>query len=141
MGRRLLLASLGCCALLVLAGCGGSKKHVGAVYHRGPVITCLRSRDFTVSTSLKDVNFIAWSAPGGGLRAWEKGTKHRSDLILAFGDSVDDAKQTMKAVRRFALRPPIFRYRLVRANVVIMWAYRPSEKNKKLLLECLNRSV
>lgn len=140
MGRRFLLASLGCSALLVLAGCG-AKKHAGAVYHRAPVVTCLESNDFTVSTSLKDVNFIAWSAPGGGLRAWQKGKKHKNDLILAFGDSVDDAKQTMAAVRRFARRPPIFRYRLIRANVVIMWAYWPSEKNKKLLIECLNASV
>ena len=140
MGRRLVLASLGCAAVLLVAGCGG-KKHTTNVYSRGPVITCLRKHDFTVSTSLKDVNFIAWSAPGGGLRAWQKGTRHKVDLILAFGHSVADARQTMKAVRRYALRPPIFRYRLIRANVVIMWAYRPSQAHKKLLLDCLNSSV
>ena len=141
MGRRLVLASLGCAAVLAVAGCGGTKKHGTNVYSRGPVISCLRDHNFTVSTALKDVNFIAWSAPGGGLRAWENRTHHKVDLILAFGHSVADARQTMKAVRRYALRPPIFRYRLIRANVVIMWAYRPSKANKKLLLDCLNRSV
>jgi hypothetical protein len=141
MGRRLVLALLGCAALFALAGCGGGKKHSTNVYSRGPVIKCLRGHDFTVSTSLKDVNFIAWSAPGGGLRAWENGTHHKVDLILAFGHSVADARQTMKAVRRYALRPPIFRYRIIRANVVILWAYRPSKKKQALLLDCLNRSV
>jgi hypothetical protein len=142
MGRRLVFASIGCAALLAVAGCGSSgKKHSTNVYSRGPVIDCLRGHNFTVSTSEKDVNFIAWSAPGGGLRAWEKGTRHKVDLILAFGHSVADARQTMKAIRHYALRPPIFRYRLIRANVVILWAYRPSNAHKRLLLDCLNRSV
>ncbi len=105
------------------------------------MIDCLRKHNFTVSTSEKDVNFIAYSATGGGLRAWQNGTRHKVDLILAFGQSLQDAKQTMKAVRRFALTPPIFRFRLVRANVVIMWAYRPSKAHQALLLDCLNSSV
>jgi hypothetical protein len=132
------------CALL-LAGCGnGATKttaFVGQVYHRGGVATCLQGHGFTVSTSEKDMNFIAYTATGGGLRAW-KPKKHRKvDLILAFGADGEDAKQTIRGIKRFALRPALFRYRLRNANAVILWAYRPSQKNKKLLANCLARSV
>src|SRR2546425_10899246 len=80
MGRRLIL--LFACALLV-AGCGGkSKPHVfGAVYGRAPTAACLRAKGFKVSTKERAVNFIAYAAPGGGLRARKKG----GDLIIAFG--------------------------------------------------------
>lgn len=141
MGRRLLLlGALGGCALLV-AGCGGKKREAGYLYKRDPVVPCLRSHNYTVSTQEKDVNFIAYTATGGGLRAWENGTGHKVDLILAFGRSATDAKQTMKAVKRFALRPPIFRWRIRRANVVILYAYKPSQENRSLLVDCLNRSI
>jgi hypothetical protein len=87
------------------------------------------------------MNFIAYTATGGGLRAW-KPKKHRKiDLILAFGADGEDAKATMTAVKRFALQSPIFRFRLRRANAVILWAYRPSEANKAMLFSCLNSSV
>lgn len=141
MGRRLGFAALACCALLLVAGCGGKKKVVGAVYHRAGTISCLKKHHYAVTTSEKDVNFIAWSAPGGGLRAWRAGTRKRGDLILAFGNSLDDAKQTMRAIKKFANRPPLFRYRFVRANVVVLYAYRPSKDEKKLLVDCLNSSV
>jgi hypothetical protein len=141
MGRRLLIVS-GC--VLLSAGCGGNKKAeepVGGLYHRGPVISCLRAHDFTVSTSLNDVNFVAYSATGGGLRAWENGTHKQVDLILAFGQSNDDARQTLRAMERFAHRPPIFRWRQRRANAVTLFAYRPSRRNIRLVQSCLNGSV
>lgn len=133
---------LGGCALL-LAGCGGKKKEaeVGSLYKRGPVISCLRAHNFTVSTQLKDVNFIAYSATGGGLRAWENGTHRQVDLIIAFGQSSADARQTLKGMKHFANRPPIFRWRIRRANAVVSFAYRPSQKNQQLLLRCLNGSI
>jgi hypothetical protein len=140
MGRRLLM--LGGCVLL-LAGCGGKKKEaeVGSLYKRGPVAACLRAHNFTVSTRLKDINFIAYTATGGGLRAWENGTNRQVDMILAFGQSGADARQTLKAMKRFANRPPIFRWRIRRANAVVSFAYRPSRKNEELLLRCLNGSI
>src|SRR5215212_4026834 len=109
MGRRLLI--LGGCALL-LAGCGDEKKAEppGGLYRLGPVAACLRTNDFTVSTRERDVNFIAFTATGGALRAWENGTNHQVDLIVAFGQSNADARQTLRAIKRFALRPPIFRW-------------------------------
>jgi hypothetical protein len=140
MGRRHLIF-LVCCALL-LAGCGSKKNtFVGHVYHRDAVATCLRSHGFTVSKSEKDMNFIAYTATGGGLRAWKPKKHRKADLILAFGANGDDAKQTVRAIKRFALRPPLFRYRLRNANVVILWAYRPSQANKALLSSCLDASV
>ena len=136
MGRRLILVVA--CALLV-AGCGGkSKPHVlGAVYGRTPTAACLRAKGFKVSTKERDINFIAYAAPGGGLRARKKGV----DLIIAFGLNGNDRHQIMVAVKRFARRPPIFRYRIGRANIVILWAYRPSPKNKAILDKCLARQT
>ena len=141
MGRRLLILS-GCA--LLLAGCGGKKQAQeppGGLYRRAPVISCLRAHNFTVSTSLDDVNFVAYSATGGGLRAWENGTHKQVDLILAFGQSNDDARQTLHAMERFAKKPPIFRWRQRRANAVTLFAYRPSQRNLRLVQSCLNRSI
>jgi hypothetical protein len=138
--RQLILIA---CGALLLAGCGGTKKttFVGHVYHRDAVATCLKAHGFTVSTSEKDMNFIAYTATGGGLRAWKPKVHRKVDLILAFGADGADAQQTVRAIRRFALRPPLFRFRLRNANVVILWAYRPSKVNKLLLNKCLAASV
>ena len=141
MGRRLLIV---CGFALLVAGCGGKKQAAeppGGLYHRGPVISCLRAHDFTVSTRLNDVNFIAYTATGGGLRAWENGTNKQVDLILAFGQSNDDAKQTLHAMARFARKPPIFRWRQRRANAVTLFAYRPSQRNLHLVQSCLDDSI
>jgi len=140
MGRRHLIF-LACCVLL-LAGCGSKKTtFVGHVYHRDAVATCLRAHGFTVSTSEKDMNFIAYTATGGGLRAWRPKVHRKVDLILAFGANGEDARQTIRGIKRFALRPPLFRFRLRNANAVILWAYRPSKANKTLLSSCLAYSV
>jgi hypothetical protein len=145
MARRLLFLILATGCALGLAACGATTKEkpqvVGQVYTRAPVVRCLKAHGFTVSTREKDMNFIAYTATGGGLRAW-KPKKHRKvDLILAFGVSGEDAKQTMRGVKRFALRSPIFRFRLRDANVVILWAYRPSKSNRTLLSNCLKKSI
>jgi len=135
MGRRLIV--LFACALVV-AGCGGkAKPKVGTVYTLQPTAACLRAHGFTVSTKEKDVNFIAFAAPGGGLRARTK----KADLIIAFGQNGRDRRQIMKAVKRFARRPPIFRYRIARANIVMLWAYRPSKRQKAILDGCLSQQV
>ena len=140
MGRRHLIFFA--CFGVLLAGCGSKKTtYVGHVFHRDAVAACLRGHGFTVSTSEKDMNFIAYTATGGGLRAWKPKAHRKADLILAFGADGEDAKQTIRGIKRFALRPPIFRYRVRHANAVILWAYRPSEANKAILFSCLNFSV
>ncbi len=140
MARRAALLTA-CCALL-LTGCGGKKTptFVGQVYSRGPVAKCLTAHGFTTSTDEHDMNFIAYTATGGGLRAWKPKVHRKIDVILAFGADGEDAKQTMTAIKRFALRPPLFRYRLRKANAVILWAYRPSKASVALLDGCLNQS-
>jgi hypothetical protein len=133
MARR--LALLSCCCCLLLTGCGSKKAaFVGEVYSRGPVAKCLAAHGFTVSTSEKDMNFIAYTATGGGLRAWKPKVHRKVDLILAFGADGDDARQTMTAIK------PLFRFRLRKANAVILWAYRPSQANVAMLDGCLNAS-
>lgn len=140
MGRRHLIP-LACCVVL-LAGCGSKKNtFVGQVYSLGPTAQCLRDHGFTVSRSEKDMNFIAYTATGGGLRAWKPKEHRKLDLILAFGANGADAKQTMTAIKHFALRPPLFRFRLRHANAVILWAYRPSVANRAMLDACLQSSV
>ena len=135
MGRTLLI--LGGCVLL-LAGCGGSKKQQsGRVYTRGPSARCLRSHGFHVSTRQKDVGFIAYSASDGGLRA----RKGRVDVIVAFGGGAIERHQIVLGAGRFARHSQIFAYRVGRANVVMMWAYPPSQEATSELIGCLATSV
>jgi hypothetical protein len=107
------------------------------VYSLGPSARCLRSHGFAVSTKEKDVGFIAYSASGGGLRA----RNGRLDVIVAFGGGAVERHQILLGVRRFARQSQIFAYRVGRANVLMMWAYPPSEKAKSALIACLNTSV
>ena len=142
MTRR--VAVLACCSALLLAGCGGAKKQqtfVGEVYKRDGVAACLRSHGFTTSTAENKMNFIAYTATGGGLRAWKPKKHPKADVILAFGADGADAQQTLVAIKRFALRPPLFRFRLRKANAVILWAYRPTKANVALLDKCLAQSA
>jgi hypothetical protein len=134
VGRSLLILS-GCA--LLLAACGGDKQHAVRVYDRAPTMTCLRSHGFAVSTRQKDVGFIADSASGGGLRA----RKGRVDVIVAFGSGKTERHQILVGVGRLAPRASIFRYRIARANVVMMWAYRPSKKAQSVLISCLDAPV
>jgi hypothetical protein len=141
MARRLALLFFLC--VLLVTGCGSTKKQavVGEVYKRAGVATCLKAHGFTVSTNEKDMNFIAYTATGGGLRAWKPKKHRKTDLIIAFGADGDDAKQTMTAIKRFALRPALFRFRLRKANAVILWAYRPTPAKVALLDGCLAQSA
>jgi hypothetical protein len=145
MGRRHLIPLV--CCVVVLAGCGSASENknkpsaVGHVFHRDRAAACLKAHGFTVSTSEHVMNFIAYTATGGGLRAWKPKVHRKADVILAFGADGADAQQTIRAIRRFAPRPSLFRYRLRDANVVILWAYRPSQRNKLLLKSCLDASV
>jgi hypothetical protein len=144
MVRRLPFLILAACGVLALAACGGTKKAqvaVSSVFTRAPVATCLESHGFSTSTSEKDMNFIAFTATGGGLRAWKPKVHRKSDLILAFGADGDDAAQTIKAIRRFAKKSKVFRYRLRNANVVILWAYRPTKADTTVLRDCLRASI
>jgi hypothetical protein len=134
MGRRFL--PLGACAAL-LVGCGGGGEAAPErpFYARTATIACLKKKDFRILTRSKAVGFVAYTAVGGGFRA----RQGKSDVIMAFGADTDDAAQTLTMIRRSPeLRhSAIFRYRTRRANVAILWAYRPTAKQKKTVYGCL----
>jgi hypothetical protein len=95
------------------------------------------SHGFAVSTTQRDVGFIAYSASGGGLRA----RKGRLDVIVAFGGGAIERHQILLGVHRLARQSQIFAYRIGRANLVMMWAYPPSTDAQSALIRCLNTSV
>jgi hypothetical protein len=141
MGRRL-LALCGCAALL--AGCGGGgdatgTNHTssGGIYLLDGTASCLEKEAFTISTKEKDVGFIAFSAPAGGLRAKKKG----ADVIIAFGNNARDRRRLLKGVKQFARHSAIFRYRYGLQNVVVLWAYRPAKAKEKVVAACLRESA
>jgi hypothetical protein len=140
MGRRLL--GLCACAAL-LAGCGGGSDKqsahtsAGGIYLLDGTASCLEGEGFTISRKEKDVGFIAYSAPAGGLRATKKG----ADVIIAFGNNARDRRRLLKGVKQFARRSAIFRYRYGLQNVVVLWAYRPAKAKEKLVAGCLRESA
>jgi hypothetical protein len=135
MGRRTITLAL---LAATLAACGGSSSSAPAVpvYAQGPTETCLRNHGYRIRHSAKDVGFIAFAATGGSLRA----TKGKNaDVILAFGDNGDAARQTLEAVRRNPkiANSAIFRYRIRKANVVAFWVFRPKKGVARVVYGCL----
>src|SRR6188472_4498732 len=130
-GRAL---SLLLCAL-ALGGCGGDEETATTTtsttggkasvvrYARGPTTTCLTSKGYDVSTDAKKVGFVAYTAVGGGLRASKRGG---GDVIMAFGVDGDDAAQTLKGIAKASPHAKLFRTKLRKSNVAILWAYLPT---------------
>ena len=142
MGRRLLPLVL-CCALV--AGCGGDDDAAprpaapdAPRYTRAATQACLKREGFRIATTTKAVGFIASTAVGGALRA----KKGRADVIMAFGADGNDAAQTLKGIKRFrkTKQSKIFRFRLRRANAVVLWAYRPTPAQQRTVYGCLQPS-
>jgi len=133
------------CAL-VLAGCGGDGEAETTTttagppkivrYARAPTTACLTRAGYTVTTRAKAVGFIAYTAVGGGLRATKAGG---GDIIMAFGVDGDDAAQTLTGIKETEAKKPgkLFRTRLRRSNVAILWAYLPTKAQKKTVYGCL----
>ena len=148
MGRRPVFLIV-CVALLcgpLLGGCGGDDGNSGnattstgprlTVYARAPTMACLRRKGLRVTTDAKSVGFIAYTAVGGALRARRpKG----ADVIMAFGADGDDAAQTLIGINRAATteRGRLFKTKLRRSNVAILWAYRPTKNQKRNVYGCL----
>jgi hypothetical protein len=145
MGRRPVLL-LFCVALL--GGCGGDGNGDAegetatttasqvTRYARAPTMACLRRKGLRVTTTAKDVGFIAYTAVGGALRARRP---NGADVIMAFGVDGDDAAQTLVGIRRAetTAKGRLFRVPLRRSNVAIIWAYRPTPNQKKNVYGCL----
>ena len=136
MGRRTITLAL---LAATVAGCGGtsSSSSLGApVYRQAPTEACLRNHGYTIRHSAKAVGFIAFASVGGSLRA----TKRKdADVILAFGNDGDAARQTLDAVRRNPkiANSAIFRYRIRKANVVAFWIVRPKQRVARAVYGCL----
>jgi hypothetical protein len=135
MGRRSVILAL---LVAACAGCGGesSSKPAVPVYRQGPTETCLRNHGYAIRHSAKAVGFIAFASVGGSLRA----TKRRdADVILAFGNDGNAARQTLDAVRRNPkiANSAIFRYRIRKANVVAFWVFRPKQPVERVVYGCL----
>jgi len=143
MGRRPLPLLL---CVLVLVGCGGDGDDAATKattttgtlnvvrYARQPTVSCLERAGYDVSTRAKAVGFIAYTAVGGGLRAQKSGG---GDVIMAFGVDGDDAAQTLTGVEKASKRAKLFRVKLRRSNVAILWAYLPTPAQKKAVYGCL----
>lgn len=134
------------CALVLLGGCGGDEGTATTTttgnapvvrYARAPTIACLKSKDYEVSTAAKEVGFIAYTAVGGGLRASKRGG---GDVIMAFGVDGDDAAQTLRGVEKASPNAKLFRTKYRKSNVAILWAYLPTERQKKAVYGCLKRA-
>lgn len=133
------------CAAL-LGGCGGdgdgdaaqttTAKPRSPRYERAPTTSCLERQGYDVSTRVKDVGFIAYTAVGGGLRASRRGG---GDVIMAFGVDGDDAAQTLEGIKQAEAEGNgrLFRVHFRRSNVAILWAYLPTASQKKDVYGCL----
>jgi hypothetical protein len=146
MGRRPLLLLVLCVTLL--GGCGGDGDGSAngetatttaprvTVYARAPTMACLRRRGLRVTTTAKAVGFIAYTAVGGALRARRP---NGADVIMAFGVDGDDAAQTLLGINRAPTTEQgrLFKTKLRRSNVAILWAYPPTANQKKNVYGCL----
>jgi hypothetical protein len=129
--------------VLALAGCGGDDDAATTTtagpqpvvrYARAPTMACLKRKHYHVTTRPKQVGFIAYTAVGGGLRATKPSG---GDVIMAFGVDGDDAAQTLTGVEKASKRAKLFRVKLRRSNVAILWAYLPTPAQKKAVYGCL----
>jgi hypothetical protein len=119
-------------AVGVLAACGGDGG--GGTYSPDATASCLRDRGArSVSTASDDLDLIADSAPGGGLRA-EVG-EQEIEVQIAFGRTEGDADSLESAYQPFMDE---FGGHLEReGNAVMAWSFDPSDSEKELVTGCL----
>ena len=58
-------------------------------------------------------------------------------MIMAFGVDGDDAAQTLKGIAKASPDAKLFRTKLRKSNVAILWAYLPTARQKKAVYGCL----
>jgi hypothetical protein len=131
--RRFVLAATWVAAVVGAAGCGGDDEP--ELYRLEPTRACLTSENVVVSQ--RDLDFVASTALGGGLRA----RLGRNEVVLAFAEDEEDGAAIEQAYRRFAgenigLSDVLMRDR----NVVLVWAGKPSEQDLDRITSCLKGS-
>jgi hypothetical protein len=127
MPRRPLWLLLGLAGIVLLAGCGGSKK-----YSLDKTRACLsQQKGVTVVSS---VDFVASTALGGALTA----KFSHNQVTLSFGLDGNEAERLATAYRRFrgrnigiedVLRPD--------HNAVLLWQAHPSPEDEATIHGCL----
>ena len=136
--RRTLPLALGLVALV--AACGPTQGPPDDFYEVAPTRECLEDEGFRITTSLKEVGFITWTAPAGGFRAYlpEGG---RNSLTIAFGNTKEEAQRMVTAFRAQA-RTEQQRRRLRsllegQGNSVLVWISEPTLEQQELVRGCL----
>ena len=123
------IAALGL-VVAMLGACGGNDppEHVSL----GPTEACLEAAGVPVSR--KDLDFVASTALGGGLRA----RPDANSVTIAFGESADDALRIEQAYQQFS-GPDIPLHDLLSRdrNAVLLWEEPPSEEQRNLVTGCL----
>lgn len=128
--RTPLLAALASATCLAVPACGGDAP--AGPYELAPTRECLRAQNVVVSST--DLDFVASTALGGGLRARLAG----NEVVLAFGENDEDGEAIEQAYRKFAgknigLQDVLMRER----NVVLVWAGKPSADQLERVTGCL----
>ncbi len=115
---------------LALGGCG--REEEPRAYRLEPTRACLAETDVPVTT--RNVDFVASTALGGALKA----KFPENQVTIAFGRSGADAERTERAYRNFAPKKLKIDDVLRRdANVVLLWAVGPSERDAETVTDCL----
>ena len=117
-------------SVLVVGGCGGRLP----VYELEATKRCLEEQGLTVSTRNQDLDFVALTALGGGLR-----TKVDDKVLgMAFGETAEDGERIENAYRRFAPKGyPIQDVIRRDRNAVMLWALPPTPEEHGLVTGCL----
>jgi hypothetical protein len=127
MPRRPLWLSLGLAGIVLVAGCGGSKK-----YSLEKTRACLGQQHGV--TVVKSVDFVASTALGGALTA----KFFHNQVTISFGLDGNEADRLATAYRRFrgrnigiedVLRPD--------HNAVLLWQAHPTPEDEATIHTCL----
>lgn len=117
-------------AMVALAGCGGNPD----TYSIGPTKQCLEKQGLKVSTRPTELDFVALTALGGGMR-----TKVSNKILsIALAEDEEDATRIASAYRRFApKRYPIDHVLRQQGNAVMLWALPPTTSEHATVTGCL----
>jgi hypothetical protein len=125
-------------AVVCLAGCGPPKAVTPGHYSLKPTAGCLRKAGLHVAVNSPALDFVSSSAPAGALSS----VKDRKKLVIAFGNTQDDASILVAGYRRSASNK-LERRRLhslldLEGNAVIYWHTEPTAPEADAIRGCLS---
>jgi hypothetical protein len=126
-------------AAVLLTACGPTQGPPDDFYEVEPTRDCLKDAGFRITTSLKEVGFITWTAPGGGFRAYIP--SGQNSLTIGFGNTKEEAQRMVQAFQAQArTRHQRRRLRTLlegQGNAVLVWISEPTEENREQVRGCL----